>query len=88
MLVGGALLEIFNAEAGESADAVLTDAVDVQPTVFGLHVDREFLQPVLVLAERPGDVADGEDGGDPCQSARKIDPGSASNVDPSSGSSR
>jgi hypothetical protein len=30
-------------------------------------VDREFVQPVLILAEHFGDVVDGEDGGDGAQ---------------------
>ena len=45
----------------------LTDAVDVQAAVFREHVDREFVQPVLIFAEHFGDVVDGEDGCDGAQ---------------------
>ena len=33
-------------------------------TAFGEHVDRQLVQPVFVLAEQVGDVADREDGCD------------------------
>ncbi|HME21573.1 MAG TPA: hypothetical protein VKI44_09555 [Acetobacteraceae bacterium] len=46
------------------AVAVLADAVDAKATVFREHVDRQLVQPVFVLAEPVGDVADGEDGCD------------------------
>jgi hypothetical protein len=38
--------------------------VDVQAVVFGVHVDREFVQPVFVFTEQFGDMVDGKDGGD------------------------
>jgi hypothetical protein len=56
------LLEALDAILGEGRDAVVTDAVDMQAAVFGEHVDLAFVQPVLVLAERFGNVTDGEDG--------------------------
>jgi hypothetical protein len=40
------------------------DAVDVKAAVFREHVDREGVQPVFVVAEQAGDVADREDGSD------------------------
>jgi hypothetical protein len=46
---------------GEGRDGILTDAVDAQATVFWEHVDLEFPQPFLILAELFGDIANGED---------------------------
>ena len=62
--VGDDLLQAFDAVFGEGGDAVLADAVDAQAAVLREHVDREVVQPLLVLAEQSGDVADREDGGD------------------------
>jgi hypothetical protein len=45
---------------GEGRYAILTDTV-AQTTVFGEHIDLEFPQPFLVLAELFSDIADGED---------------------------
>ena len=67
LLVGDDLLQALDAILGEGSHASLTDAVGVQAAVFGKHVDREFVQPVLILAERFGDVVDGEDGCDGSQ---------------------
>jgi hypothetical protein len=60
--VGNDLLEALDAVLGEGRDAVLTDAVDAQATVFGEHVDLKFPQPFLIFAEHFSDVVDGEDG--------------------------
>ena len=61
--VGDNLLQALDAVFGEGGYAVLADAVDVQAAVLGEHVDREVVQPVLILAELLGDVANREDGG-------------------------
>jgi hypothetical protein len=45
----------------KAGDAILTDAVDAQAAVFGGHVDLEFVQPILVLAEHLGDIGDSKD---------------------------
>ncbi len=63
-LVGDDLFQAFDAVFGEGRYAIHTDAVDVQAAVFREHVDREFVQPVLILAEHFSDVVDGEDGCD------------------------
>jgi hypothetical protein len=52
------LFQAFDAILGEGRDAILTDAIDAQAAVFGEHIDREFVQPIFILAERFGDVAD------------------------------
>lgn len=49
---------------GERRLAILADAMDVQASVLGEHVDRKFVEPVLIFAEQSGNVADGEDMGD------------------------
>jgi hypothetical protein len=54
------LFQALDAILGEGRDAILTDAIDAQAAVFGEHIDREFVQPVFILAERFGYVADGE----------------------------
>jgi len=36
----------------------------VKAAVFGEHVDRQVEEPIFVLAELVGDVADREDGAD------------------------
>jgi hypothetical protein len=65
--VGDDLLKAFDTVLGEGGHAILTDAIDAQAAIFGEHVDREFVQPVLVLAKYLGDIGDGEDGGDGSQ---------------------
>src|SRR2546430_15178583 len=55
------LLEALDAVVSEGRDAILTDPVDAQTAIFGEHVDLEFPQPFLILAELFGDVVDGED---------------------------
>ena len=66
-LVCDDLFEALDAILGEGRYAIFTDAVDAQAAVFGKHIDREFVQPVLILAEHFGDVVDGEDGCDSSQ---------------------
>src|SRR5580700_1256729 len=65
--VGDDLLEAFDAVLGEGGHAIFTDAIDAQTAIFGKHVDREFVQPVLIFAKYLGDIGDGEDGGDGSQ---------------------
>lgn len=66
-LVGNDLFQALDAIFGEGRYAILTDALDVQAAVLREHVDREFVQPVLIFAEHFGDVVDGEDGCDGAQ---------------------
>jgi hypothetical protein len=61
---GDDFLEAFDAKLCKRGNAVFTDAVDPQRSVFGLHVDAELPEPFHVLAEHLGDVIDGEDVGD------------------------
>ena len=55
------LAQVLDAVFGEGGHAILTHAVDPEAAVFGEHVDRQLVQPVFVLAEQIGDVADRED---------------------------
>jgi hypothetical protein len=55
------LFQALDAIFGEGRDAILTDTVDTQAAIFGEHVDLEFPQPFLILAELFGDVANCED---------------------------
>ena len=48
----------------KASHAMLAGTVYTKAAVFGEHVDRQLVQPVFVLAEHVGDVADGEDGCD------------------------
>src|SRR3954453_16659651 len=64
-LVDDDLTQVLDAVFGEGGHAMLTHAVDPEAAVFGEHVDRQLVQPVFVLAEQVGDVADREDGCDP-----------------------
>ena len=61
------LLQALDAILSERSYAIVADAVDVQAPIFREHVDREFVQPVLILAEQFGDVGDGEDACDGSQ---------------------
>ena len=63
-MFGDNLLEAFDAVLGEGGHAILADAIDAQATILGEHVDREFVQPILIFAEQLGNMADGEDVGD------------------------
>jgi hypothetical protein len=65
-LVDDDLTQILDAVFGECGHAILTYAVDPEAAVFGEHVDRQLVQPVFVLAEQVGDVADREDGCNRC----------------------
>jgi hypothetical protein len=58
---GDDLPKAFDARLRKRRNPVLTDAVDPQRSVFGLHVDSEFAEPFHVLAEHIGDVIDSED---------------------------
>jgi hypothetical protein len=60
-LTGDDLAQVLDAVLGEGGHAVLTDAVDPEAAVFWEHVGRQLKEPVVVLAEQVGDVADGED---------------------------
>jgi hypothetical protein len=60
-VVGDDLLQALDAIVGESWDAISTDSVNAQAAILGEHVDLEFPQPFLILAEHFGDVVDGED---------------------------
>jgi hypothetical protein len=63
-LVDDDLTQVLDAVFGEGGHAILTHAVDPEAAVFGEHVDRQLVQPVFVLAEQVGDVADRKDGCD------------------------
>src|SRR3954454_1249060 len=56
--------QVFDAVSGEGGHPVLADPVDPKATVFQEHVDRQIEDPIFVLAEQIGDVADREDGAD------------------------
>ena len=62
--VGDDLAQVVDAISGEGDNTVLADAVNPQAAVFRVHIDRQVVQPVFVLAEEVGDVADREDGAD------------------------
>src|SRR5437763_1642441 len=55
------LTQVLDAVLGEGGHAILTHAVDPE-AAFREHVDRQLVQPVFVLTEQVGDVADREDG--------------------------
>ena len=61
------MFQAFDAIFGEGRYAIRTHALYVQAAVFREHVDREFVQPVLIFAEHFGDVVDGEDSCDGAQ---------------------
>ena len=58
-LVDDDLTQILDAVFGEGGYAILIHTVDPEAAVFGEHVDRQLVQPVL--AEQVCDVADRED---------------------------
>src|SRR5215471_14700161 len=62
--IGDDLAQILNAVLGKGGHAILPETVNPETAVFGEHVDRQLVQPVFVLAEQIGDVADREDGCD------------------------
>ena len=53
--------EIIDAEVCEGRYRLFAGAEDDEATVFRVHFDADFMQPVLVLAEHFGDTGDGED---------------------------
>ena len=53
--------EIVDAIVPESRYRLFTEVEDGEAAVFRIHLDTNFLQQVLVLAEHFGDTADGED---------------------------
>src|SRR5690242_9958588 len=63
-LVEDDLTQILDAAFGEGGHAIPTHAVDPEAAVFGEDVDRQLVQPVFVLSEQVGDVADRKDGCD------------------------
>ena len=63
-LIGDDLAQIFDAVSGEGGHSVLADPVDPKAAIFGEHVDRQVEDPIFVLAEPSGDVADRKDGAD------------------------
>src|SRR3954452_5910802 len=56
--------QVFDAVSGEGGHPILADPVDPKATVLGEHVDRQIEDPIFVVAEHSGDVADREDGAD------------------------
>ena len=52
------LAQVFDAISGESGHPILADTVDPKATVFREHVDRQIEDPIFVLAEQSGEVAD------------------------------
>ena len=53
--------EIIDAVGREGRRRLFPEAEDGETAVFGIHIDTDFLQQVLVLAEHFGDTADCED---------------------------
>ena len=53
--------QALNAEVGERQDAVFSDAVDPDDTVFDFHLAGDVPQPILVLAELLGNAGDSGD---------------------------
>jgi hypothetical protein len=55
------LLQALDPIIGECGYGLVLTGVDAQAAIFREHVDRQFVQPLLIFAEHLGDVADGED---------------------------
>ena len=55
------LSETIDAVVREGRYRLFTGAEDGEAAVFRIHIDTDFLQQVLVLAEHFGDTADCED---------------------------
>ncbi len=53
--------QALNAEVGERQDAVFSDAVDPDDTVFDFHLAGDVPQPILVFAELLGNAGDSGD---------------------------
>jgi len=62
--IGDDLARVVDAVLSEGGQAVLADAVHPETAVLRLHVNRQLEEPILVFAEKVGDVADGKDGAD------------------------
>jgi len=58
------LFETFDTVPGEGGHAIFAYTIDMQAAIVRVHGDREFVQPVLILAKHSGDMGDGVDGGD------------------------
>jgi hypothetical protein len=58
---GDQILEVVDPVGGEGHHPVLADADHPELTVLGVHFLSDLGQPVLVLSEHLGDVADRED---------------------------
>jgi len=56
--------QVVDAVSGEGGNAILADAIDPEAAVFREHVGLQLEEPVFVLAEQVGDVANGKDMGD------------------------
>jgi hypothetical protein len=50
--------QALNSEVGECHDAVFADPIDPYQAVLGFHVGCDVVEPVLALAEFPGDEVD------------------------------
>jgi hypothetical protein len=55
------LSEIVDAVLREGRYRLVAGAEDSEAAVFGIHIDTDFLQQVLVFTEHFGDTADCED---------------------------
>ena len=53
--------EVFNSEVGKRHDAVISDAIDPDDAVLGIHFVGHVPQPVFVFAEVLSDTSDGGD---------------------------
>src|SRR5246127_271481 len=67
---GNDLLQVFDAVTRKGGHAVVADAIDPKAAILGAHVTGKVEEPIFVLAEQVGDVADGKDGADGRQSGR------------------
>ena len=59
---GEKFFQVFDALSGEGHDGiVLVEIQDGEAAVLRLHAQRDFVEPLLIFAQHPGDTADGED---------------------------
>ena len=59
---GEKFFQVFDALSGEGDDGnVIVDIQDGEAAVLRLHAQRDFVEPLLLFAQHPGDTADGED---------------------------
>src|SRR5689334_15196870 len=56
--LGDDLLQVFDAVTRKGGHAVFADAIDPKAAILGTHVTGKVEQPIFVLAEQVGDVAD------------------------------